>query len=333
MRPILKWLLGGIAVAIALVITLFVATRGDWAVPALVTQDSSLPAEEIAGVRLHLRIEEGPPDAPTLIVLHGGAGGDFRSLLALEALADTYRIVFYDQRGAGLSERVAADRLTLDGYLEELDAVIARMSPDRPVVLIGHSWGAMLATAYLGAHPGRVSGAVLIEPGYLDAAGMAAWNARAAAYMSGPGYLWQSILNGFRAAHVTGPDEEAGDDFLIGRMVGVFADHPENPYHCGAGYTAPTWRFGARASTIWRGAAPSDADRIAIGTAYDGPVLILAGECNHWTGPPLQTRHAARFPNAALGIVPDAGHDVVWDNPDAAIDAIAQFLDQHRRLQ
>ena len=39
MRPILKWLLGGIAVAIALVITLFVATRGDWAVPALVTQD------------------------------------------------------------------------------------------------------------------------------------------------------------------------------------------------------------------------------------------------------------------------------------------------------
>ena len=139
MMTALKWLLGGLFVLVAVVGTLFVATRGDYPVAALVTEDDTLPSQEIAGVRLHMRTLDGPPSAQSIVVLHGGAGGDFRSLLGLSALSDTHRVVFYDQRGAGLSERVPAEDLTLGGYLEELDAIIARTSPDRPVVLIGHS--------------------------------------------------------------------------------------------------------------------------------------------------------------------------------------------------
>lgn len=327
MMSVLKWILGGIAVAVALVVTLYVATRGDYPVAALVTEDDTLPSRQVAGVRLHVRTVDGPPDAQTIVVLHGGAGGDFRSLQGLSDLSDTHRVVFYDQRGAGLSERVPAEQLTLDWYLAELDEVIALTSLDRPVVLIGHSWGAMLAVAYLGEHPNRVESAVLIEPGYLDAEGKAGWETRAAAYMSGARYLWQAILNGFRAAHVTGPDAQASDDFLIGQMVGVFTNHPDNPYHCGEGYTAPSWRFGALASAEWRHASHSDLDRIARGTGYRGPVLFLAGDCNDWTGAPLQSRHAALFADAKLEIVPEAGHDVVWDNPGAAVPVIRAFLD------
>ena len=326
MKTVMKWGLGALAVLVALILALFVGTRGDYPVAALVTEDTTLPSQEIAGLRLHMRTLDGPPDAPTVIVLHGGAGGDFRSLLGLSALADTHRVVFYDQRGAGLSERVSAEHLTLDGYLEELDAVIGLTSQDRPVVLIGHSWGAMLASAYLGAHPDRVDRAVLIEPGYLDAEGKLAWEDRAAQYMSGARYLGQAILNGVRAAHVTGPDDQASDDFLIGQMVGVFTNHPQNPYHCGDGYTAPTWRFGSLASAIWLDAPNAEVDRIARGFGYQGPVLFLAGGCNDWTGAPLQSRHAARFSDARLEVIPDAGHDVLWDNPDLAIERIRAFL-------
>jgi proline iminopeptidase len=308
------------------VAALFLATRGDYPVAALVTEDDTLPSQEIAGVRLHMAIEEGPPGAQTIVVLHGGAGGDFRSLLGLSALSETHRVVFYDQRGAGLSERVPAELLTLVGYLEELDAIIARTSPDRPVVLIGHSWGAMLASAYLGAHPERVDRAVLIEPGYLNSDGKAAWEARAANFMSGGGYAVAAVLNGFRSAHVTGPDDQASDDFLIGRMVGAFLDHPQNPYHCGEGYTAPSWRFGSLASALWRDAPDEELDRIVLGTGYQGPVLFVAGACNDWTGEPLQSRHAALFAQARLEVVPEAGHDVVWDNPGAAIPLISAFL-------
>jgi len=326
MKAVWKWGLGTLAALFVLILALFVGTRGDYPVAALVTEDSALPSQEVAGVRLHMRTLEGPPDAQTVVVLHGGAGGDFRSLLGLSALSDTHRVVFYDQRGAGLSERVPAEDLTLDGYLEELDAVIALTSPNRPVVLIGHSWGAMLASAYLGAHPARVDRAVLIEPGYLDAEGKAAWETRAAAYMSGTAYAWQAILNGFRAAHVTGPDDQASDDFLIGHMVGVFTNHPQNPYHCGAGYTAPNWRFGALASAVWRDTPDADLERIAQGAGYQGPVLFLAGACNDWTGAPLQARHAALFANARLEVIPEAGHDVLWDSPGAAIPVLRAFL-------
>ena len=38
-------------------------------------------------------------------------------------------------------------------------------------------------------------------------------------------------------------------------MVQRFANHPDNPYHCGDGYGAPGWRFGALASEAM-GAAP-----------------------------------------------------------------------------
>ena len=70
----------------------------------------------------------------------------------------------------------------------------------------------MLAAAYLGETPGTVQSAVLIEPGYLDAAGRAAWEAESAAYMSGLGYAWEAIVTGFRAQHVSGPDALAPDD-------------------------------------------------------------------------------------------------------------------------
>lgn len=326
MKTVIKASLGAAGLLTAAVIALYAATGGQEPVAALVTGDPALPSQRIDGISLHLRIEDGPPGAPTIVVLHGGAGGDFRSLLALSALSDTHAVVFYDQRGAGLSERVAADRLTLDGYLAELDAVLDLTSPDRPAILIGHSWGAMLASAYLAERPERVDRAVLIEPGYLDATGRAEWDTRSRAFMSDVSYGIAALMNGFRAAHVTGPDAEARDDFLIGRMVAHFANHAGNPYHCGEGYTAPGWRFGALASRLWLETPGADLDRIARGTGFQGPILFLAGACNDWTGAPLQARHAARFSDARLQVIPDAGHDVVWDNPGATMAAIRGFL-------
>ena len=330
MKRAAKWVLSAVGLLGLAVAALFLATKGNAPVAALVTDDSTLPSQQVAGLSLHMRIVEGPPDGQTLVVLHGGAGGDHRSLLGLSELSDTHSVVFYDQRGAGLSERVDPALLSLDGYLEELDAVIAQTSHDQPAVLIGHSWGAMLASAYMGAYPDRVDRAVLIEPGYLDAAGQVEWETASRQFMSGASYWSEAVLNGFRAAHVAGPDDSAQDDFLIGRMVGVFANHPDNPYHCGEGYTAPGWRFGAVASALWRDAPKRDLERIATGRSFKGPVLFLAGACNSWTGEPLQARHAAAFSNAALKVVPEAGHDVVWDNPDAALAIIRGFLAKDR---
>lgn len=319
------------AACIALVVMLFFGTRGTYVVAPLVTQDDGLPSAMVGGVKLHLRQIDGPADAPTIIVLHGGPGGDFRSLLALSALSETYNVVFFDQRGAGLSERVPAEQLTLNGYVNELNGVKRLVSPNAPVALIGHSWGAMLATAYLGHHPEDVTAAVLIEPGYLDSTGKSAWDEVASRYMSGAGYWAEAVVTGFRAQHVDRPDPAAADDFLVGHMVDVFTNHPENPYHCGDGYTAPNWRFGATASRTWANTSDAIVDRMVSGVrSFGGSVLLLAGDCNDWLGP-LQNTHLQLFANASFQVIPNAGHDVTWDNPEATLKAIRRFLDTEKQ--
>lgn len=264
MRQILIWTGRGLAALLGLAVLaaagLWLATRGDYPVPATVTDDPALPAREVLGVRLHVE-SFGPESGPAIIVLHGGPGGDYRSLLPLAALADDgYHVTFYDQRGAGLSERVADEALTLETHLAELDALAAALGPDAPVILVGHSWGAMLASAYLGRHPARVARAVLIEPGFLSAAEAEAFMARMQAMVKSPGMLARMLVTGFRATHVDGPDDDAANDFLVGRIVHAFADHPDNPYHCpDTAWDSPAWRYGTRSGQAVQAQASPEA--------------------------------------------------------------------------
>ncbi|PHP26184.1 alpha/beta fold hydrolase [Limimaricola cinnabarinus] len=136
---------------------------------------------------------------------------------------ETHRVLFYDQRGAGLSERVAPDRLGVSDHLADLDALIAAHGQG-PVVLIGHCWGAMPATAYFGHRSGAISRAVLIKPSFLDTEGLAGFETRRAALSRNPRGVWAGLLAGFRARGVTG-DADAARDSVVGAVVHSFADH------------------------------------------------------------------------------------------------------------
>ena len=86
------------------------------------------------------------------------------------ALTDDHFVVFWDQRGSGLSRRHDCGVFNLAAMDADLDALVDHVSPGRPVVLIGHSWGGMYATLYINRHPEKVAGAVLMEPGPLNGA-------------------------------------------------------------------------------------------------------------------------------------------------------------------
>ena len=59
-------------------------------------------------------------------------------------------MVFYDQRGTGLSKRVPALDITVDQFIDDLDAFVDHFGNGKPATLVGHSWGAMLTSAYAG---------------------------------------------------------------------------------------------------------------------------------------------------------------------------------------
>jgi proline iminopeptidase len=123
-------------------------------------QDASF---ERAGVMLHYRtIGDGPP----AILLSGGPGFnvDYMAPVA-DALPASYQKVLFEQRGTGRSVApMTPEAMTLRTVVEDLDALRVHLKQDR-LLLVGHSWGGMLAMAYASAYPERVDRLILIGSG------------------------------------------------------------------------------------------------------------------------------------------------------------------------
>lgn len=308
----------------------YLATPAPARLPATVDDDPSVPHIVVNGRAFHSETF-GDPARPTVIVLHGGPGGDYRYLLDLQALADRYFVVFYDQRGSGLSTRIGAEALTTQDLIDELDAIAAYYSPDQPITLIGHSWGAMLASAYVGQHPERVSHLVLAEPGALTDEAMSAFQTHFMSIMD-PGLLLSIAPVYLEALHVSDVVERA--DYVAARQSELWSNDPDNPYHCpGRRLNQPTWRFGAAAAGAVQASARTIDGRTdmslfsANAARYTQPVLFLAGACDTWLGEALQRQQAGLFPSARVVVIPDAGHLMFSDNLTASLTAVRAYLD------
>lgn len=326
---ILLGLVAGLAVLFALG---YVLTIGEYTVPETVAQDSSLPRVVIDGVTFHAETF-GDPSNPVVITVHGGPGGDYRSILSLQALSDEYFVVFFDQRGAGLSPRVNPDEITLASAIADLDSIVDYYRNGKPVNLVGHSWGAMLASAYLGKHPGKVSHAVLAEPGFLTSAFAEKW-AEATRIRFSAGLLYYFLKTKFESLHVNRPDEQASNDYFVHQWnLYQGSDHPQAGYRC-AGDTPKeneSWRSGAAASeALFQQAVDSDGNfdiNLVAGIEnFENTILFLTGECQTIVGADWQSQQMEFFPSAELVVIPGAGHEMFAENPEASIGAVRAYL-------
>ncbi len=100
-----------------------------------------------------------------MIVVHGGPGMDHRYLRpGLDTLGAAHRLVYYDQRGTGGSEApLDTASINLDAFVGDIEALRAEQGAER-VLVLGHSYGTMVALGYALAHPDRVRGLVLLDP-------------------------------------------------------------------------------------------------------------------------------------------------------------------------
>ena len=340
MKRVLKWfgiILGSLVLlAAALAGGLYVSTRGTVTVPATVVDDPSLPRIEVGGVLLHAEAF-GDPMSPPVIVLHGGPGGDYRGLLDLAGLADEFYVIFYDQRGSGLSQRLPDAAYTLESFVEELDGVVDRYARGRKVHLVGHSWGAMLATAYLGRHPDRVARAVLAEPGFLTVEIMEEFLASTGGMRPPmtPANLWTLATIFFRSLHVDGPDGDGAGDWLVAHMMLAPVDgNPVAGYWCDgdpANAVLPTWRHGARVLPAMMANATAPDGAVHLGftdglEAFEGPVLLLAGDCNSLIGPDHQRKHLPFFKRVEFLTLHGVGHTMFGERPEELRTIVGSFL-------
>ena len=277
-------------------------------VPLTVDQDPSLPSITVNGTQLHSETF-GNPDDPMIVVLHGGPGGDYRSLLNCSRFAaDGFYVVFYDQRGSGLSMRHDRKIYTTQLFIDDLDAVINyyRRRPGQEVFLLGHSWGAMLATAYVNEHPAAVRGMILVEPG---------------------GFTWHDAEEYVKRSRSLDVFGETSNDYVYLDQIITGDDHIKLDYKAALQNAAeysegnkvgipgpyPFWRNGAVCSSAAHEYVKDHPfDFTPNLRQFTTEVLFVYSELNVAYGEAHARMVSSAYPAARLVEARGTGHDVIY---------------------
>lgn len=132
-----------------------------------------LAATAADGTALHAEVF-GPDDAPTIVLVHGWTCGLRFWTRQIQDLAGRWRLVAYDLRGHGESGTPQAGDFSIDALGDDVEAVLDAAAPDGggPVVLAGHSLGAMSIVSWAARHPAslrrRAAGVALLNTGMGD---------------------------------------------------------------------------------------------------------------------------------------------------------------------
>lgn len=300
--------------------------------PATTERDASLSYVELDGYKFHVRTF-GDSKLPPLIVVHGGPGGDMQYLLPLRNLADKHFVILYDQRSTGLSPRVDKEQLTMESSLNDLHKIVSHYGHEKPVKLIGHSWGAMLVSGYLGLHPQRVSHAVLVEPGMLTPQTAKEFVVRLKATQSWTdavpmlGYFLQSVF-------VRSHDGHERFDYVMTKMMNN--SKPGGPYQCEgqsmpadsfkrAGFTA----FSQMLKPVFDDPTSFSHDLTLNLNAYHGKLLMISSECSFIGYRYQQQFHVPLLPAQTLHLeAKSMGHYMLTLNASWSNPVIDEFLGQ-----
>lgn len=284
--------------------------------------------------------ESGSPDGLPVLFVHGGPGAGCDSLSRRFFDPSLYRIVTFDQRGAGRSTPYASlENNTTWHLVEDMERIREHLGIDK-WVLFGGSWGSTLSLAYAQTHPDRVH-ALILRGIFLCRPQEFHWFYQEGASRLFPDY-WQDYLAPI-------PAEERGDlmQAFYRRLTGtdeIAQMQAAKAWSCWEGRTATlrpnpqvVERFHDKALSIARiechffvndaflepDQLLRDMPKIAHlpGVIVHGRYDVVCPLDNAWA------LHQA-WPNSELQIVRDAGH--VAGEPGIA-DALVRAADEMAR--
>jgi pimeloyl-ACP methyl ester carboxylesterase len=275
--------------------------------------------EEIAtnGVTIHVRVGG---KGPAVVLLHGyGETGDMWVPMA-EDLARDHTVVVPDLRGLGLSSKPAGgfDKKTQAG---DVAGVLDALKIER-ADLVTHDIGNMVGYAFAAQYPKRVNRFVLID-----------------APLPGVG-PWEEILKNPLLWHFRfgGPDMErlvAGRERIyLDRFWNEFSATPSrfteaSRVHYAALYALPgAMHSGFAQFAAFDQDALDNKGFIAARGKLGMPVLAIGGEKSF--GPMMATVMRFAASDVTEGVIPDSGHWIMEENPQATVAMVRAFIDKGR---
>lgn len=264
------------------------------------------------GVQLHyLKKGEGRP----VVMLHGNVvtAADFELSGVLNLLAARqYRLFAFDRPGFGYSDRPLGAAWPPARQAQLLRHAFAALAIERPIV-IGHSWGTLVALALALAQPEAVGGLVLLSGYYLP-------TLRADVPLFSVPAI--PVIGDILRYTVGPPFGAAVLPHIVSQMFSP-APVPE-PFAKGFphGLAVRPWQIRAEAqdTATMVSAAAAMHHRYAELTM---PVIIIAGTRDRVVD---HRRHAVRLsrviPHSTLWLVPEAGHMVHYAAPEQVVEAV-----------
>ncbi len=276
----------------------------------------------VHGMAIHVR-EWGCPDAPPLVLLHGGRDASATFQFLVDAFKRDWRVIAPDWRGHGNSGR-APEGYWFQDFLRDLDGLLDQMLPGQAVPIAGHSLGGNIACLYAGIRPERLTHLVS-----LDGFGLPDSDpARAPAHLK----RW---LEAWRSYQATGPRYEThhamaerlikANPRLSPAKAQFLAEHVSRALPGGG----LTWSFDAMHrlpfATLHRSAETEaclrqvKAPALWIGSDKVFPPM-LANEPGGFAA------RAAMIPGCRYIRIPGAGHNLHHDEPEIVADLIERHL-------
>jgi pimeloyl-ACP methyl ester carboxylesterase len=261
------------------------------------------------GLRVHVR-DEGPRDAPAIVLLHGSNASLHTWNAWTRRLARRYRVISYDQPGHGLTGPHPRGDYRASAFVDVLDRVTRALGAER-FVLAGNSMGGWVAWNYALAHPDRLTGLVLV-----DAAGA-------------PGSAPKKLPIGFRIANSPAAPlmEHLTPRWVVARSVeqSMFVQDAITPVMIDRYWDLLRYP-GNRKATRDRAVTPrttASADSMA---RIKVPTLVLWGAED--TLIPVASAHwfARNIPGARLVVLPRVGHIPMEEAPEQSVDALAGWM-------
>ena len=270
---------------------------------------------EVDGVRLHYSDRgTGSP----VVLIHGNmvTGDDYNTSGVAQLLLKSHRVIIFDRPGFGHSERPRGRVWTADRQAELLHKALLQLGIKRPVV-VGHSWGAIVALALAARHQGDMAGLVLLSGYYF-------WTLRPDVLLAGIGAL---PVVGDVLRYTVSP--------LFSWLTLPFVKRalfsPASvPARFDAEYSpAMAFRPSQLRATFDDGALMIPG-ALALRTRYKDltlPVVIMAGDGDKVVFKRAAERLRANIPSSSLYIVAGAGHMVHHLAARQVADAIGAVAD------
>jgi pimeloyl-ACP methyl ester carboxylesterase len=257
-------------------------------------------------------VAAGDPAAPALLLLHGigGAKEDFTHHFA--ALSEEHRVVAFDHRGHGESDKpddqraYSLDRMAVDA------ACVADAYDLHDLRILGHSMGGMIMRRFLLTHPDRARAVVFMD----TSAGAPPGSHTELVAMASEVVL----AGGFTALKQLTDELDLLGSEAYQRVLAErpgFAEYAEYKWHV---QSPVMW-------TAMMHEIVTQPDQLAGLANLRVPTLGIVGDQDSMFLKPM-AEIVATVPGAELVVIPDAGHSPQFENPEAWIAAMLGFLSE-----